>query len=294
MNHNNDMVSQPVQSEQLAAKLDQTTSSDNQTQQSSQLSHNENVNKQFGERANAYLSSAVHAKGRELQLMAQKVAQINAATVLDLGCGAGHASFAVAPHAKSVVAYDLSGEMLTVVEQAAADKQLTNISTSQGVVEKLPFADNSFDVVVSRFSAHHWQDVLVALQEAKRVLTADGLFIMVDVIAPSNPAADSFLQTIELLRDTSHVRDYSLAEWQSFLSLTGFRVNEMHTQRLPLDFATWIARMRTPKHFAVAITELIKTSSQEVKTYFDIQADGSFSSDMLVLSAQPNHLSGSI
>ena len=256
--------------------------------------HNDNVDKQFGERADAYLTSTVHAEGRELQLMAQKVAQIKDATVLDLGCGAGHASFAVAPHAKSVVAYDLSGEMLAVVAKAATDKNLTNISTCQGIVEKLPFADNSFDVVVSRFSAHHWQDVGMALQEAKRVLTTDGLFIMVDVIAPANPAADSFLQTIELLRDTSHVRDYSLLEWQGFLTLTGFRLNEMHTQRLPLDFATWIARMRTPKHFEVAITELIKTTSQEVKTYFDIQQDGSFTSDMVVLSAQPNHLSGSI
>lgn len=266
---------------------DITSHSDNQTLQ---VTHNENVDKQFGERANAYLTSNVHAEGRELQLMAEKVAQIKAATVLDLGCGAGHASFAVAPHAKSVLAYDLSAEMLAVVEQAAADKNLSNISTNRGVVEKLPFADNSFDVVLSRFSAHHWQDVLAALQEAKRVLTADGLFIMVDVIAPSNPAADSFLQTIELLRDTSHVRDYSLAEWQSFLSLTGFRIDELHTQRLSLDFATWIARMRTPKHFAVVITELIKTSSQEVKTYFDIQQDGSFSSDMLVLSARANHV----
>ena len=66
----------------------------------------------------------------------------------------------------------------------------------------------------------------------------------------------------------------------------GFFITDLYTQRLPLDFATWIARMRTPKYFEVAISELIKTSSQEIKSYFDIQADGSFSSDMVIFTAK--------
>ena len=56
--------------------------------------------------------------------------------------------------------------MLAVVAQAAKDKHLDNIRVQQGVAESLPFADNSADVIISRYSAHHWHDVGQALREA--------------------------------------------------------------------------------------------------------------------------------
>ena len=94
---------------------------------------------------------------RDLEWLAAAIAETPAAAVLDLGCGAGHASFAAAAAAREVVAYDLTEAMLRVVEQAAADRGLANIRTAQGRAERLPFADASFDWVISRYSAHHWQ-----------------------------------------------------------------------------------------------------------------------------------------
>src|ERR1700744_4360370 len=102
------------------------------------------VNTQFGAQASAYLSSTVHSQGPDLEALAALVAGKSDAHVLDLGCGGGHVSFAVAPHVREVVAYDLSADMLAVVAKAAADRGLANLSTRQGVVEKLLFADASF------------------------------------------------------------------------------------------------------------------------------------------------------
>ncbi|STU72043.1 SAM-dependent methyltransferase [Klebsiella pneumoniae] len=55
-------------------------------------SHHDNVEKQFGSQASAYLTSAVHASGRDLQRLAERLADFPQAKVLDMGCGAGHAS----------------------------------------------------------------------------------------------------------------------------------------------------------------------------------------------------------
>src|SRR5882757_2173445 len=132
--------------------------------------HQDLVDRQFGARAAAYLTSAVHAQGADLEALAALVDNHKTARVLDLGCGGGHVSFKVAPRAREVVAYDLSAEMLGVVANAATERGLTNLITRQGVVERLPFEDASFDYVLSRFSAHHWQDVDAALREALRVL----------------------------------------------------------------------------------------------------------------------------
>ena len=74
--------------------------------------HTQVVQKQFGEQAAAYLSSAVHAQGTEFALLQAELAGQGGARLLDLGCGAGHVSFHVAPLVKDVVAYDLSQQML--------------------------------------------------------------------------------------------------------------------------------------------------------------------------------------
>lgn len=122
-------------------------------------SHHDNVEKQFGSRASAYLTSTVHASGRDLQRLAERLADFPQAKVLDMGCGAGHASFTAAGQVAEVTAYDLSSQMLEVVAAAAKEKGFSNIVTQQGYAETLPFADVSFDVVISRYSAHHWHDV---------------------------------------------------------------------------------------------------------------------------------------
>ena len=68
--------------------------------------HIDVVQRQFGEQASAYLSSAVHAQGSEFALLQAELAGQAHARVLDLGCGAGHVSFHVAPLVAEVVAYD--------------------------------------------------------------------------------------------------------------------------------------------------------------------------------------------
>src|SRR5215470_2060033 len=121
-------------------------------------SHEALVGGQFGSRAEVYLNSAVHAQGDDLQVLLSLALNRPLGRVLDLGCGGGHVSFIVAPHVREVVAYDLSPEMLAVVARAAKDRGLHNVTTRQGVAERLPFDDRSFDLVLSRFSAHHWSD----------------------------------------------------------------------------------------------------------------------------------------
>ncbi|CAI2798386.1 MULTISPECIES: class I SAM-dependent methyltransferase [Pseudomonas] len=248
--------------------------------------HTQVVQKQFGEQASAYLSSAVHAQGTEFALLQAELVGQGAARLLDLGCGAGHVSFNMAPLVKEVVAYDLSQQMLDVVATAAVDRGFENIRTVQGAAERLPFADGEFDFVFSRYSAHHWSDLRLALREVRRVLKPGGVVAFVDVLSPGSPLLDTYLQTAEVLRDTSHVRDYSAAEWMQQLSETGLHVRNSSRQRLRLEYTSWVERMRTPEVLRAAILELQQAMGQEVRDYYEIQADGTFSTDVLVVFAE--------
>jgi SAM-dependent methyltransferase len=205
--------------------------------------------------------------------------------VLDLGCGAGHVSFNAAPRAGEIVAYDLSSDMLAVVARTAAVRGLTNIVTKQGVAEQLPFEDASFDCVLSRYSAHHWQGFEAALGEAARVLRPGGIAGFVDAVSPGLPLLDTYLQAVELLRDTSHVRDYSRAEWDSAMVRAGLKPGPVSVYHVRLDFKSWVERMRTPKLHVDAIRALQTAMSESVARYYEIGPDGSFTLDVALFQA---------
>lgn len=245
--------------------------------------HHDNIDKQFGSQASAYLTSPVHASGRDLEHLKTRLASFPDATLLDIGCGAGHASFIAAAQVKSVMAYDLSAAMLETVNHAAQERGLVNLTTCQGYAESLPFDDESVDIVISRYSAHHWQDVGQALREIKRVLKPGGNVILMDVMSPGNSVLDIWLQTIEALRDTSHVRNYSSGEWATLFSEAGLMMTSVITDRLTLEYQSWIMRMRTPGVLAEAIQVYQQSASEAVQDYFQLQADGSFTSDTIMI-----------
>ena len=245
--------------------------------------HERVVEAQFGPRAKAYVESAVHSQGADLEAIGA-LAQ-NAELALDMGAGGGHVSYALARHARRVIASDLSSEMLAAVARTAREKGLGNIETTQAPAERLPFEDETFDFVASRFSAHHWRDFDAGLREARRTLKRGGRAAFVDVYAPGQALFDTHLQAIELLRDHSHVRDYTSAQWLDTLGRSGFAIEVCRSWRLRMDFPVWIARMRTPDENVRAIRALQLAASAETKAHFAIEPDGSFHLDMLMIEA---------
>ncbi len=88
--------------------------------------------------------------------------------------------------------------------------------------------------------------------------------------APGQALPDTFLQTVEMLRDTSHVRNYSPAEWARLSGEAGLLVTGSRRQRLRLEFQSWVERMRTPEVFRQAIRSLQLAVGEEVREYFEI------------------------
>lgn len=248
--------------------------------------HDELVDAQFGHQARRYVESAVHATGTDLRRIADLVRIGIYDRVLDLGCGGGHVTYAVAPHVTEVVACDLSQSMLDAVTAQAADRGLSNVRTELASSERLPFADASFDLVVSRYSVHHWRDWEAGLREARRVVRPDGCLVFVDVMAPASPILDTHLQAVELLRDPSHVRDRTMAEWTAALGRAAITPVSVEPFRLPLEFGPWVERMSTPDVAVNAIRWLQRGASSEVRDAFEIGADGGFVVDAVVIECR--------
>jgi SAM-dependent methyltransferase len=239
----------------------------------------------YAPRAAAYVASAVHSGGPDLDQIEHFVRGAEDARVLDLGCGGGHVAYRVAPHVREVVALDLTPDMLDQVRGTAQARGLNNIVTQQGAAEQLPFADGAFDIVLSRFSAHHWRDMEAGLREARRVLKPAGRAVFADAAAPAFPLLDTHLQTLELLRDPSHVRNYRVSEWIAALGRAGFCATGLTARKLRMEFAVWTERTKTPEPFRIALRMLQAQASAAARDHFAIGDDGSFDLDTLTIEA---------
>jgi ubiquinone/menaquinone biosynthesis C-methylase UbiE len=248
-------------------------------------SHETRVDAQFGPRAQAYVDSPVHSRGEDLDRIEERARQSAPAQAVDLGTGGGHVAYRLAKHACAVMAVDLSDEMLAAVQATASSKGLSNIQTQRSAAENLPFEDATFEFAACRFSAHHWRDLEAGVREARRVLRQGSPALFVDVCSPGLALLDTHLQAVEILRDTSHVRDYTVAQWLETLSRNGFAIESTRTWRIPTHFDSWIARMRTPPELVRAIRALQAAASDTVRQYFKIQADGSFELDAFMAEA---------
>ncbi|HET7266629.1 MAG TPA: class I SAM-dependent methyltransferase [Oleiagrimonas sp.] len=242
----------------------------------------------FDPRAAAYVTSPVHAQGPDLDRLEAIVRQRKPKRVIDLGCGSGHAALRIAAAgAEAVTAVDVSPRMLETVAEQASAQGLDNIATRQTDVAALPFDDASFDLLVTRFSAHHWHDFAGGLREARRVLRDDGMAVFIDVIAAEDTQVDTYLQTIETLRDPSHVRDYRLSEWMLALGEAGFAPCALSRRPLHMQFERWVARTHTPDAHVQAIRSLQQGMEPALARAFDLREDGSFGFEAVTIEAAP-------
>ena len=189
----------------------------------------------WSERADDYRKSPTHAEGPDLDLVVEWCEPAVGVTALDVATGGGHVARRLRERGATVVTADPAPGM-------RAD--------TTAFAEDLPFADGSFDVVACRIAAHHFADVNAAIREMARVARDR-------VVIEDNLFFDESSEEAERLRDPSHVRCYSEAEWEVMLEAAGVRVDaiERFDRRVPLQ--PWLDRVRCTGDDAVRVVELL-------------------------------------
>ena len=120
--------------------------------------------------------------------------------VLDVGCGAGLDSLVAAQMvgaAGSVTGIDMTPEMLAKARASADDLRLGNVRLVDGEAERLPFADASFDVVISNGVVDLIPDKDAVFSELHRVLRPGGRIQLADVTI-QRPVSEEGKRNIDL------------------------------------------------------------------------------------------------
>ena len=170
---------------------------------------------QFTRQATPFSTAATITDVNALRMVVEAAAPKPGDTLLDVACGGGIVVCAFAPHVKHATGIDVTPAMLDRARQHAAEKAVGNVTWDRGDVTCLPYPDAAFDIVVTRFSMHHFTEPLQVMREMVRVCAPGGRVVVVDMYASDDPAKAAEWNRAERLRDPSHVRCLSLGELTS-------------------------------------------------------------------------------
>jgi SAM-dependent methyltransferase len=184
-------------------------------------------------RAEAYRNAPEQREGEDLDLIVRWAEGCE--TALDVATGGGHVARRLREAGLEVVSADPAPGMRPDVICRAED---------------LPFAEGAFDLVVTRIAPHHFDDVPAAVAEMARV--SSDLVVVEDTLYVSEAVEEA-----EKLRDPTHVRSYSRAEWEGLLEAAGLEIEQVEEfeKRHPLE--EWLDRSGTPDDDRPRIIELL-------------------------------------
>jgi len=166
--------------------------------------------------------------------------------LIDIACGPGVVTAALAPNAASVVAFDATDEMLTKARARCAKAGLRNVEFKCGDAEHLPFADAQFDGAVTRAAVHHFAEPQNAINEMFRVLHPGGVAVIADVTSSESYDESQLHNAIERLRDPSHVRMLPASALDAAARQAGFRDLEVATWDMNRELEEWLAIVSDP------------------------------------------------
>ena len=236
-----------------------------------QPSHLDRVRDEFRRQADTFDAHAVKADLSVEDRFRQALGHCAAGSILDVACGPGVVTAAVAQDATAVVGLDATDAMLTKARVRAQD--LPHVSFQAGDAEALPFEDAYFDGLVTRLSLHHFETPAKALSEMSRVLKPGGRAVIVDVTADEDRAKADLQNAIEILRDPSHVRMMPAAEIDGLITGSGFSIAASETWDKEREFEEWMGIVNDPKRLGPLRTVVRALAEENRDAGFNLRID---------------------
>jgi SAM-dependent methyltransferase len=187
----------------------------------------------WSSRAEGYRSAVEQREGEDLDLIVEWAA--GAKTALDVASGGGHVARRLREAGLDVITSDPAPGMHADVICRAED---------------LPFAPGSFDIVVTRIAPHHFEDVPAAVCAMARA--SRDQVIIEDTLWSSERVEEA-----EKLRDPTHIRSYTEAEWRTFITDAGLVLEDVRHVEKTHPFDAWLARTGCEGAEAARVRDLL-------------------------------------
>lgn len=211
------------------------------------MKHLDLVASEFTRQAASFAESATLRADDVTERVAAALGDLSGERVLDVACGPGIMTGALASKAASVVGLDFTAEPLRLAAAKAADHRAAFV---RGLAETAPFPSETFGGAVIRLALHHFENPATILREVRRLLIPGGRLVVLDILTTPDTAQARLHNAIERLRDPSHATFCSEAAMRSAIQGSGFDVTAVETWAKPRRFSDWAEVVNAPKRMA--------------------------------------------
>lgn len=244
----------------------------------------------FSQYAQGYVSSPTHAKGDDLDRLAELAAPQADWLACDIATGGGHTALKLAPHVRHMLATDYAPTMLDAARAFILGQGATNVDFVPADAENLPFAPNSFDLITCRIAPHHFPDIFRFVQEAARALKPGGRFVVQDHVLPDDKKAAQYVEAFERLRDPSHNRALDTYEWRGCFLDAGLTVEHDEQIRRSAKLVPWAERQGcTPdvvEHLQILLAQAPQAVADFLRPTCVASPDASFDHVHILISGR--------
>ena len=232
----------------------------------------------FDDLAANYADSEVHASSPTLERLHALLSASAPGAVCDIGSGAGHAGLSFAGKARRIVAVDPAPKMLAEVRRLAGERGAEGVEVVEASAEDVPLDDESFDLVLCRLAAHHFENVTGALKEMIRLAKVGGHIAVIDLEGDDDPDLDELNYDIEALHDPTHVRSYPASQWREWFTEHGLHIEACEPRQSEhpggLTIRRWCELGGSGAKALKQIRALLNTTPEEVLEELDIVKEG--------------------
>lgn len=237
------------------------------------MNHNDTVRNSFKIQAEKFATYHM-SKAEYTDYLIQRVDAKGDEHALEVAAGTCICGRALAPYVGDITCLDLTEEMLAQGRKLTQKNGITNIRFETGDAEALPYEDETFDLVITRLSLHHFTNPKKPFAEMKRVLKKGGKLVIWDMEATEESLRETD-DRIENMRDPSHVRILCREEFEKLFN-DDFILQCEEATRIPVNLQSWMDLTDTPETTQKDIMDLMQTdlAGGEKTGFFPYVEDG--------------------
>ncbi len=181
--------------------------------------------------------------------------------VLDVAGGTGQLGRHLARSARCAVVVDLTPAMLAEGTRAMRKAGRHDVIFLQADAAAMPFPDDQFEVVVTRFALHHMSDVAAVITEMRRVCAPGGTVAVIDMVVQPGAIGERF-DALEQLRDPSHAATPRTGQLPALLRTAGIAPTRTSHREERLAAEPWLDRAQPTAHARTTILRALAAEAQ--------------------------------
>ncbi len=223
---------------------------------------------EFTHQADAFARAAVYQLAATLDALVAALPLTPDGRWLDVACGPGIVTRALAGHVGEAVGVDLTPAMVEKAAAEAAGLGVRNVRFVLGDATALPLGDGAFDGAVTRFSLHHIPAPARVLREMARVVRAGGCVAAADHLTSDDSVVAAWHHDVERLRDPSHWLSLGPRAFFGLGDGVGLRRVSQAVVPFDMDFEEWLTRGSGGEPHRAVISELLANAPRGAEDVF--------------------------